>query len=88
MNPAIPGAAQRIQEEPQKKLEQMRPREGRDRVPDDRAGCLSAGVRRPTKSQTFDALGIKMDFAMFFAGETFEQFGKSALRAMAAVHER
>ena len=69
-------------------MEQMRPREGRDFVPDDRADCLRAGIRCPTESQTFDALGIKMDFAMFFAGETFEQFGKSALRAMAAVHER
>src|SRR5713226_5041709 len=59
MNPAIPGAAQRIQEEPQEKLKQMRPREGRDLVPDDRAGCLSAGIRCPTESQAFDALGIR-----------------------------
>jgi len=34
-----------------------------------------------------DALGVEMNFAMLFAGEALQQFGKGALRSMTAVNE-
>lgn len=45
-------------------------------------------LRRGIQRQVFDALGIEMDFAVIVAREALEQFGKGALRAVAAVHKR
>ena len=87
-DPAIPGAADRIQEKPGDKLQEMRTGDGRNFVPDDRPGVLRASDSRLIGGEeALHALGIKMNFAMLFAREAFQQFGKRALCAMPAVNE-
>ena len=87
MDPAIPSTAKRIQEEPDKKLQDMRAGNGRNSVPGDGPGVLRAWNTSWSQCKALDALGIKMNLAMLFTGKAFEQFGERALRAMAAVNE-
>jgi hypothetical protein len=61
--------------------------QGRDFMPVDRAGVLGARNRMLSDRKSFHALRIQMNFAMLVARETLEKFGKSALRAVAAVNE-
>jgi hypothetical protein len=84
---AIPGTAEGIQKKPSQKLQKMGARHGRNPVPDDYAEVLRAGNIRWSKREALDALGVEMNFAMLMAREALEEFGKGALRAMAAVHE-
>ncbi len=87
MDPAIPRAADGIQEKPGEKLQEMRTRDGRNIVPDDRPGVLGECNTWLRKRKVFNALGIEMNLATLFAREAFQQFGKRALRAMPAVKE-
>jgi len=87
MDPAIPSAAKRIQEEPDKKLQEMRAGNGRNFVPDDGPGVLRAWNTSWSQCKALDALGIKMNLAMLLARQPFQQFGKSTLRAMPAIDE-
>src|SRR5713101_5954245 len=80
MDPAIPRAANRIQEKPCGKLQKLRTAEGRNLVPEERAGILPPLLRGGIKVEVLDALGIEMDFAMLLARKPFEQFGESACR--------
>jgi hypothetical protein len=86
-DPAIPGAADRIQEKPGEKLQEMGARDGRNSVPDDRPGVLRVCDSRLSQSKALNALGIQMNLAMLFTREAFEQFGKRALCAMPAINE-
>jgi hypothetical protein len=87
-DPTIPYAADRIQEKPGEKLQEMGAGDGRNFMPDDRPGVLRVCDSRLSQRETLNALGIEMNLAMLFAREAFEQFGKRALRAMPAVNER
>ena len=87
MNPAIPGAADRIQENPGEKMQEMGTRDGRNFVPDDRPGVSRVTKAWLIEREALNALCIEMNFAMLFARKAFQQFGQSALRAMPAVNE-
>ena len=39
-------------------------------------------------SEVLNAIRVQMNFAVVCARKTFQQFGKSPLRSMTAVHER
>jgi hypothetical protein len=41
-----------------------------------------------TDGEILDAIRVEMNFAVVRARKTFQQFGKSSLRPMTAVHER
>jgi hypothetical protein len=88
---AIPGTAERIQEKPSDKLQEMGTGHGRNFVPEDCSGVLRESnpwlTKRLAKREILNALGVEMNFAMVLAGEAFEKLGKGALGAMAAVHE-
>jgi len=56
-------------------------------MPDNQAGFLRVSNTWLIEGKVFDALGIEMNLAMFFAREALQQFGKRALRAMPAVYE-
>ena len=85
MDPAIPRAENPIQQEPSEKLQKMGTGNGRNFMPDDRPGVLRMCNTWLSKRKAFNALRIEMDFAMLFARQAFEQFGKRALGAMTAV---
>src|SRR6266852_1368125 len=87
-DPAIPRAAERIQEKPGDKLQEMGTGDGRDFMPDDRAGVLRACNTWRSKGKALNALGIQMNLAKVFAREALQHFGKRALGTMAAVNER
>jgi len=87
MDHAIPGTAERIQEEPGDKLEEVGAGHGRNPVPEDRSGLVRGSGTGLGKREALDMLGVEMNFAMVLAGEALEEFGKRALRAMAAVNE-
>ena len=65
----------------------MGPRDRREFVPEDfprppaRSGTLA-------KSEIFNALRVKLHFALVVTGETFQQFREGALGPVAAIHER
>src|SRR2546422_1692591 len=56
-------------------------------VPDDSAGLFPVGDGGPSKGEILHALGIQVNFAAIFAGQTLENLGKDALGSMAAVHK-
>ncbi len=85
MDPAIPRAANRIQAKPCGKLQKLRTAEGRNLVPEERAGILPPLLRGGIKVEVLGALGVEMDFTMHPAREPFEQFGERAFRAVAAI---
>lgn len=60
----------------------------RDSVPEDGSFASSIPGGRIVKRHIFDALGVDMDFASIFLGQTVYQFGDGALRAVAAIDER
>jgi hypothetical protein len=62
--------------------------DGRDFMPDDRAGVLRACNTWRSKGKALNALGIQMNLAKVFAREALQHFGKRALGTMAAVNER
>jgi hypothetical protein len=66
----------------------MRARNGRNLVPENRARSLHTSSSRAMQDEVRDTLGIKMNFTMLFVREVFEQFGESALGAVAAIDER
>lgn len=88
VNPAIPGAAKRIEKKPPEKFQQVGPRDGRNLVPKDGAGIRRGRYAWLIEGQVLDALGIEMDFAMLLAREAFQHFGECTLRAMLAVNKR
>ena len=61
--------------------------DGRNLMPEDRAGVLCSHNARLSQRKALDALGVQMNLAMLVAREAFEQFGKRAFRAMAAINE-
>ena len=87
MDPAIPRAANRIQQEPGEKLEEMGTGDGWHFMPDDRSGVLRACNTWLGKRKVPNALGIEMNLAMLFAREALQQFRKGTLRAMPAVNK-
>jgi hypothetical protein len=87
MDPAIPGAADGIQEKPGEKLQQVGTGNGRNFMPDDSPGVLWVCNAWLRKRKVFNALCIEMNRATLIASEAFQQFGKRALRAMPAVYE-
>jgi hypothetical protein len=66
----------------------MRTWRGRNFVPENRAGSLSARDTGLIKGQILDALRVQMNFAMFRARQALQQFGEGTLRAMGAVDKR
>jgi hypothetical protein len=88
VDPAIPRAADGIQEKPGEELQEMGTGNGRNSMPDDRAEFLRVSNTWLIEGKVFNALGIEMNLAMLFAREAFQQFGEGALRAMPAVNER
>ena len=56
-------------------------------MPDNQAGFLRVSNTWLIEGKVFDALGIEMNLAMFFARKAFQQFGERALRAVPAVNE-
>ena len=88
MDPAIPRAADGIQEKPGEELQEIGTGDGWNSMPDDRTGFLRVSNAWLIEGKVFNALGIEMNLAMLFAREAFQQFGKRALRAVPAVYER
>ena len=82
---SIPCPDDRVQKTPKKKLNQLRPGDGRNSMPDDGAICREPLRRR--NSEIGYALGVEMNFTVMVASEAFEQLCKGAFCAMAAVHE-
>ena len=72
MDPAIPRAADRIQEKPGEELQGMRTGNGRNFMPDDRAGFLPVSNAWLIEGKVFNALGIEMNLAMLFARKAFQ----------------
>jgi|SRR5580698_3954923 hypothetical protein len=69
----------------------MRPRNGRNFVPED--GARFRGVRHSRQfwiayTKIFDALRVKVNLAAVISGKPLEQFRNRALGAMAAVDKR
>jgi hypothetical protein len=87
VDPAIPRAADRIQEKPGEELQEMGTGNGRNSMPYDRAGFLRMCNTRFIEGKLCNALGIKMNFTMLVARKAFQQLGERALRAMPAVNE-
>lgn len=87
-DPAIPAAANRIQKKPAKKLQQVRSRDGGNFVPEDASCSGRKNTSGIVDSEILDAICVEMNFAVVRARKTFQQFGKSTLRPMTAVHER
>ena len=56
-------------------------------MPDDRPGVLHLRNTWLSQRKALNALGVKMDLAIFVARETLEQFGERALRSMPAINE-
>ena len=56
-------------------------------MPDDRPGVLHLRNTWLGQRKALNALGVKMDHAIFVARETLEQFGERALRSMPAINE-
>jgi hypothetical protein len=88
VDPAISCAADGIQEKPGEELQKMGTGNGGNFVPDDDAGVLRVCDAWWNQGETFNALGIEMNLAMFLARETFQQFGEGTFRAMAAIDKR
>lgn len=78
---------ERIQEKPADKLHNMRAWNGRYSVPHYSAGFLRMWSGQFSQGQPLDTLGIKVNLAIFLARQAFQQFGESALRAVAPVNE-
>ena len=73
LDPAIPAAAKRIQQQPSQELQEMRPGNRRHLVPVNRARAFLSRTR-PSQGEVFYTLGIKMNLAMLPTREPFEQF--------------
>lgn len=65
VDPAIPSAAKRIQEKPREELQELRPGNRRNLVPDNRASSAASGGT--IKRKIFNALRIEMDFTLLVA---------------------
>ena len=87
LEPTTPCTRNRIQKKPGKELEEMRAGNGRNSMPEDRPGFLCAWDTCLIHGKVLDALGKKMNLAMFLAREALQQFSKRALRSMTAVNE-
>jgi len=87
MDPQIPCARKRIQEQPGEESQEMGTGNGTNFMPDDRSGALRPRNAWVSQCKVFDALGIEMDFAMLVVCEALEQFGEGALRAVPAINE-
>ena len=87
MDPAIPRAANPIQEEPSEKLQDMGTGDGWHFMPENRPEVLRECAAWLRNCKILNALGIEMNLAMFFAREAFQYFGKGALRSVPAVNK-
>ncbi len=87
MSPLIPNAVDGVQKKPGEKLQEMGTRDGRNSMPNNPAGICRLQGRGAVECKVLDTLGVKMDFAMLVARETFEKFGESAFRTVPAVNE-
>ena len=56
-------------------------------MPDDRPGVSRVWNTRLSNRKALNALGIEINLALLFARESWQQFGKRALRPMPAVNE-
>ena len=81
-------APQPVQTEPAKKLQHMRSGNRGDFVPEDSPGSGRGNTTGMIYSEVLNAIRVQMNFAVVCARKTFQQFGKSPLRSMTAVHER
>jgi len=79
---------QAIEIKPAKKLQQMRSRHGGNFVPEDASGSGRENTAGMIDGEILDAIRVEMNFAVVRARKAFQQFGKSPLRPMTAVHER
>jgi len=86
-DPAIPRAANRIQEKPGEELQEMGTGNGRNFMPDDGAGFLRVCSARFIEGKVRNALGVKMNLTVIVAREAFQQLRERALCAMPAVNE-
>ena len=57
-------------------------------MPENAAGIRGSESRGSLQGKIFDALGVKMNFAVVIAGETLKKLCEGAFRAVAAVNER
>ena len=87
MDPAIPKATDPVQQEPGEKLQELRAGHGWHSMPDDRSRVLRACVAWLSNGKIFNALGVEMNLAKFFASEAFQQFGNGTLSTVPAVNE-
>jgi hypothetical protein len=88
MDPAVPTAAKRIQQNPAGKLQDMRACNGRDLVPKDGTGFPRLACRLGSHGEILDPLGVQMNLAMIVTRQAFENFRKRPLRPVPAVDER
>ena len=88
VDPAIPRPAGEIQKKPGKKLEEMWTADGWNSMPEDGPRVRQARFAQLSQRETLNALSIKMNLTMLVPREAFQQFGKSALRAMTTIDER
>ncbi len=56
-------------------------------MPDDRPGVSRVRSTWLSNRKALNALGIEINLALLFARESWQQFGKRALRPMPAVNE-
>ena len=71
-NPAIPRAANGIQEQPSKEVQQVESRDGRHAMPDNGAATGLDGSAWLLKDQILNPLRIKMNLAKIFLRKAFE----------------
>jgi hypothetical protein len=87
MDAAIPRAADRIQKKPREELQEMGTRNGRNLMPDNRAGFLRVSNTWLIEGKVLNTLCIKMNLTVIVAREAFQQLRERALCAMPAVNE-
>jgi hypothetical protein len=85
MNDPVPSAGEKILKKPSEKPQKLRAWDGWNLVPDKFGTKVGSLEFACAESQVLDALGIKMDFAVFALRKTLQQFGKCAFRAVAAI---
>jgi hypothetical protein len=78
-----------IREVPPKELNEMRPRNGGNFVPNDETSSRRprSGNGRIADSEIANSLRIEMDFDAMIECETLEEFGDYAFRSVLAVNE-
>ncbi len=57
-------------------------------MPEDGSGSGRENTAGMIDGEILDTIRVEMNFAAVRARKTFQQFGKSSLRPMTAVHER